>query len=202
MEFSALLVTATELETKCLHEVLEPRNGNANIEKIHEDNQTYFAGTFGKYNVLHVQCGMGSLSRNGSTLTISEAIRRWKPNAVIMLGIAFGVNEERQRIGDVLVSTSVVSYEQQRVSQNEVIQRGVATISGTKLTNRFLNTKDWIHKLPDDNSANIYYGMLLSGEKLIDNLEFKKRLTDAYPEAIGGEMEGAGVTDHLKMHHL
>ena len=36
-------------------------------------------------------------------------------------------------------------------------------------------------------------GPLLSGEKLIDSSEFKDRLLKQFPDAIGGEMEAAGI---------
>jgi nucleoside phosphorylase len=36
-------------------------------------------------------------------------------------------------------------------------------------------------------------GAVLSGEELIDNAERKKELFDAFPHAIGGEMEGRGL---------
>lgn len=40
----------------------------------------------------------------------------------------------------------------------------------------------------------VWFGLLLSGEKLIDNSEFKKELVDLAGAApIGGEMEGAGL---------
>jgi nucleoside phosphorylase len=34
---------------------------------------------------------------------------------------------------------------------------------------------------------------MLSSEKLVDNPEFKAKQFERYPNAIGGEMEGAGV---------
>lgn len=36
------------------------------------------------------------------------------------------------------------------------------------------------------------FGPLLSGEKLVDDLEFKNQLFARHPNAVGGEMEGAG----------
>jgi nucleoside phosphorylase len=39
----------------------------------------------------------------------------------------------------------------------------------------------------------MHFGPILSGEKLIDDLDFKNALMDQYPNAIGGEMEGAGL---------
>jgi len=34
---------------------------------------------------------------------------------------------------------------------------------------------------------------MLSGEKLVDNLQFRQELEQKEPEALGGEMEGHGL---------
>jgi len=39
----------------------------------------------------------------------------------------------------------------------------------------------------------VHIGLLLSGEKLVDNYDFREQLRQLEPEAIGGEMEGAGL---------
>jgi hypothetical protein len=44
--------------------------------------------------------------------------------------------------------------------------------------------------------------LVLSGEKLIDHPEFRKRLLERAPEAIGGEMEGAGLYAAAHQHHV
>jgi nucleoside phosphorylase len=42
-------------------------------------------------------------------------------------------------------------------------------------------------------NVKIKTGLVLSGEKLIDNIDFRNQLKDMAPDAIGGEMEGAGL---------
>ncbi len=37
------------------------------------------------------------------------------------------------------------------------------------------------------------FGLILSGEKLVDNIDFRDQLLEIEPEAIGGEMEGSGL---------
>jgi nucleoside phosphorylase len=41
--------------------------------------------------------------------------------------------------------------------------------------------------------APTHFGLVLSGEKLVDDLTFREWLLKIEPEAIGGEMEGAGL---------
>jgi hypothetical protein len=41
--------------------------------------------------------------------------------------------------------------------------------------------------------AEVRFGVMLTGEKLVDNVDFRDQLYDLEPEAIGGEMEGTGL---------
>ena len=68
-------------------------------------------GTLGYHGVALVQCEMGAIGVNSSMMTSLAAINLWEPNAVIMVGIAFGVSSQKQNIGDVLVSSHIIPYE-------------------------------------------------------------------------------------------
>jgi nucleoside phosphorylase len=41
--------------------------------------------------------------------------------------------------------------------------------------------------------AKVHFGLILTGEKLVDNIDFRNQLGQFEPEAVGGEMEGAGL---------
>lgn len=198
---NVLLVTATKLETENLHKALQPPDGEKTLIKLHEGNHTYYLGTLGAHAVAHVQCTMGSLSTNGSTLTVSDAIQKWNPCVIIMVGIAFGVDEVNQQIGDVLISKSIVNYENQRVGAESTISRATPTPCGVTILNRFLNSTDWEHQLPSGAQSTASPGLLLSGEKLIDNIDYRNKLLEYYPGAIGGEMEGSGLAAAADSHH-
>lgn len=191
-DYNLLLVTATKIEKETLHSYLKPINGRSKLIKIHEGKQTYFLGILGNYNAVHVSCDhMGAISPQASITTTMNAISFCKPTVVIMVGIAFGIGG-KQKIGDILVSESVVPYEIQRLGDKEPINRGTPALACTTLLNRINNITDWNYS-NRNNTPKIIPGLLLSGEKLIDNLEYKKKLLVAYPTAKGGEMEGYGV---------
>lgn len=115
------------------------------------------------------------------------------PSAIIMVGIAFGVNPQKQHIGDILVSQRLQLYELQRVSSDArgklVIQpRGDRIQASPRLLDRFrTGVKDW------EKPASVQFGLVLSGEKLVDNMAFRDLLRRTEPEAVGGEMEGAAL---------
>jgi nucleoside phosphorylase len=109
-----------------------------------------------------------------------------------MVGIAFGRDPTKQAIGNVLVASQVISYAEQRVG-GRTQYRGPIAEAGAVLLDRFRNADGWSFKRPDGTSCQTHEGPVLSGEELIDNAERKKELFEAFPQAIGGEMEGRGL---------
>ncbi len=157
--------------------------------------KTYYdLGTIGGANTWMVRSEMGAIGPGGSTTTAFEAIEALHPSAVIMVGIAFGVDPKKQRIGDVLVSRQLMEYELQRVGtdlqgQPVIVPRGDRVTASPRLLDRFRDGElTW-------KEAKVRFGLVLSGLKLVDNLDLRQKLLRLEPEAIGGEMEGAGLYD-------
>jgi nucleoside phosphorylase len=189
--FQLVIMTAVEIERDAVLRRLTPLSGRKRIIRTHVEQETYFLGRFGTYPAAVTMCAMGSASRDAAILATEAAIDLWKPVAVIMTGIAFGADEEKQAIADVLIATQIIPYENQRVGPLRV-HRAAHPESGAVLLNRFKNVR-WEFKRPDNSLCERRYGPLLSGEKLIDDLNFKAELLQEFPKAIGGEMEGYGV---------
>lgn len=59
--------------------------------------------------------------------------------------------------------------------------------------NRFRNVVDWTFQRPDGHPCKKVDGTILTGEKLVDDLDFKTYLFEMHSYAIGGEMEASGV---------
>ncbi|MEA5359785.1 hypothetical protein VA596_09570 [Amycolatopsis sp., V23-08] len=186
-----LLITVNEIETKELRAALE-RTGHQGRNQYGPINTYWLYGPIGGATVAHVRCSMGSGGQGGSMLTVQDAILDLRPSAVIGVGVAFGIDEKRQPIGEVLLSEKLTSYEPQRVGTGPagiltITRRGPSAECSPRLLGRFRDAH------LDDLAFRVKSGELLSGEKLIDNPDFKRSLLDLFPEAIGGEMEGAGV---------
>ena len=73
---------------------------------------------------------------------------------------------------------------------------------GRVLTNRFKSCMDWEYLLEDGKAAKKYMGTVLSGEKLLDDKNYRDKLHSSFPEAIGGEMEGAGLASVAMANNL
>ena len=118
---------------------------------------------------------------------MQKGIEALAPSAVVMIGIAFGVNPEKQAIGDVLVSTQLWLYDLQRVGKDEIIPRGDKPHASARLVNYLRNAH------PHWKGARVRFGLVMSGDELVDNVDRRDQLRRFEPEVLGGEMEGAGL---------
>jgi nucleoside phosphorylase len=193
LEPDVVILTAVPTERDMVLRSMRPLQGRGLIAKTTAGPDTYYVGTFGSHKAVLVMSDMGAVGRSASILTTAAAVSRWNPKAVIAVGIAFGIDSSKQRIADVLISKTVSNYEAQRVQDDATIQRGVIAEAGLHLLNRFGNVHGWEFRRPDNSIVEAKRGLILSGEKLVDSPTFKQCLLEKYPEAIGGEMEGAGL---------
>jgi nucleoside phosphorylase len=188
-----VLMTVTEVELFAVMRLLTPLPDANIIAQVSIENETYYLGMFGKQLAAVTASRMGSTGSGSSTHATDRACRNWLPRAVIMIGIAFGAEPEKQRLADVLIADQVINYEPERVgSRNEY--RGEPIPSHPGLINRFNHCFDWLFHRPDNVQSQRIIGPILSGEKLIDDPQFKAKLLQQFPRAIGGEMEGVGLS--------
>jgi nucleoside phosphorylase len=182
-------VTVNEHETKAVHDSFRAANGTE-AKAVSLGGRSYHdLGKIGETTVYHAISEMGSGGSGAMQQTVEKAISNLEPGAVIAVGIAFGVSEKDQKIGDILVSKLLRLYEQQRVGKmGEIIPRGSSPDASPRLMSHFRSFQQtkW-------SGAKVRFGVVLSGEKLIDNIDYRDSLVKLESEAVGGEMEGAGL---------
>ncbi|GHD40566.1 5'-methylthioadenosine/S-adenosylhomocysteine nucleosidase [Streptomyces galbus] len=187
-----LLLTATQVETKCVldtfAQVLGPRE-----KPLFGEHTTYFRlGEAHGCDIYLAQSEAGASGPGGSILTAYDAFRFLDPALVVMVGIAFGAKPGEQQVGDILVSRQVVAYESQRVggqgTRHRLVPRGDRVSASPRLLDRCRTVDiDW-------HLSTVHFGLLLSGEKLIDSADYLDQVAAQFGhEAVGGEMEGAGL---------
>lgn len=181
-----LLLTATPKEDRELIKVLSdagivagsPRQVGKNIARTFESSLPI--------EIFHLRSGAGSAGSNGSTVVTAEAIRELAPNHVISVGICFGAKEGEQNLGDVLISREMFHYDSAREGEEEHISRG------QKLpASEFLLAACQLVNLE---GVEAHYGIMASGETLVDSKDFLQFIKEQQPEYIGGEMEGTGIS--------
>jgi nucleoside phosphorylase/tetratricopeptide (TPR) repeat protein len=182
-----LIVTVTKVESRAVLNAFEEATGRP-AETTTIDERVY--RNLGEVNGVRVFLAlsqMGTSGLDGAQQAVQKGIEALKPGAVVMVGIAFGMNEEKQTIGDILVSRQLMLYEAQRVGMGEIVPRGDRPHASTRLVNYLQSAEvDW-------DGAEVRIGLVLTGEKLVDNLDYREQLKTLEREAIGGEMEGAGL---------
>ncbi|MUH00835.1 hypothetical protein F7734_54625 [Scytonema sp. UIC 10036] len=191
-KIEVVIITATDVELKAVTRYLKPFPPRKRVLLLYSGAETYYLGKFGAFPTVVTKCRMGAIGEGSVILATEQAQRLWHPKAVIMVGIAFGKDVTKQKIADVLVASKIISYEQQSIGE-EITHRGSIPPSNTILLNRFENSQNWKFLRPDGSYSQVISGSILSGEKLVDNPEFKAKLFQTFPDAIGGEMEGAGL---------
>ena len=194
-----LFVTANENETAALLNCGDnffKFKPNMQSELPHDAN-FYNVGKFGCHDVIHLELiDQASVRQSASILSISNAIDAFSPDAVILVGVAFGSGDGKsdwQTVGDVLVSKTVTDYESGVIREGGFLSDGAISEAGKFLISTFSAfSKTWTFDL-EKRPAKCLMGNILSGDKFIDDYEFKYQLFKRYPLAYGGEMEGRGA---------
>lgn len=182
-----LIITATDTETSAVLEKANEKFSREAEVSMKGEHAVSFLGVMNAFRIWHAQCEAGSGGPAGSQAIATDLIVEFDPKYVLMPGIAFGLNQKKEKIGDILVSTHVRSYEKQRIGQKKTINRGEKVPASSSLVSALRTVKQKWKK------ADMHFGIILSGEKLVDNPKFVDQLKRIEPESIGGEMEGAGL---------
>ena len=116
METDLLIVTVTKVETTSVFEVFRAATGK-DANPIPIGDKTYHdLGTVNGTRTCPVQSEMGAGGLGSALQTVQKGIEALAPGAVVMVGIAFGVNDKKQAIGDILVARQLIPYDFQKVS--------------------------------------------------------------------------------------
>lgn len=182
-----LIVTVTRTETRAVLAAFEAVTG-MKAQPLSVDGNVYRdLGTVQGARVFLALSEMGTVGLGSSLQSVGKGIAALHPSAVMMVGIAFGVNADKQAIGDILVSRQLMLYDAQRVSATQLVPRGERVHCSAKLLNYLMSAElDWT-------GPTVRFGLVLTGDKLVDNVDYRDQLRKLEVEAIGGEMEGAGL---------
>lgn len=187
------ITTATDSEDKELFDALENRGFSRSRQVRAGDGvvQEFSRGVTQK--LVHLRTNAGSLGVNSAGMMLPHLLNELNVKYLVSAGICFGLKPEKngqeyQKLGDVLFSTAIEDYETQRVGE-EKIKRGEKLPASHGLLQAVRIARDQT----DQTDFSIYEGLILSGQKLVDNEKLVDELRNNFPEAIGGEMEGNAV---------
>ncbi len=205
---SLLLFLATSTEEKGLIEAAQ--NRNLTFEKSsHPDLGKYlWFGQLGSETVIASRpwrdergwAVMGSHGRLGTAARGISLQGRTGAQGIIQLGMAFGVDHIKQRLGDVVVSRSLIPYDDRTIASDPDNPNGYRTDYGQALAQPARpSLVDLFEAEAERNqrSFNVHIGAILSGSARIHSRKFRDELVFGVPhdpeEIVGGEMEGVGL---------
>lgn len=175
--------------------------------KIHGENyilgKTYYYGRFGAYNATYIHIDEQGVTNPAATPIIGELIKKVKPVAVVMVGIAFGSNENTQKIGDVLISKRILPYDSQKFLETITQYKETPKDVGFQLLNAFNDYENWEYTLDGlSQKSSVWIGSILTGSRLINNYDYREKLLKDFKafEPIGGEMEAYGIYSMCRLH--
>jgi nucleoside phosphorylase/ribosomal protein S18 acetylase RimI-like enzyme len=179
------------------------------VEKVPpstKDIQTYYktelsysitAEITGKYSVIIMPLqGPGRLQALSAT---KDAINRWNPKKIILVGIAAGRAKENVNLGDILVAQQILDDSLQKLTAGNTDVRWVVHRPDQRLLNSCLHFKNdtWQEKIqtprPDGSVIKCHFGHIVTGDDVIAIEEKIEKYGTTWSKLKGAEMEAGGV---------
>lgn len=155
-------------------------------------------GTVGSSRVLAVRTDMGAIGPGASAAKAVRFKEVTGARGMISLGMAFGIDRQSQKHGDVLVANTVLPYDNRRVQDVD----DKPTYRYDEKWRPFGASAPLLEMLEScylatEKNLRVSFGALLSGGARIHSERYRNMLIEQTAhcgeQVIGGEMEGAGL---------
>jgi nucleoside phosphorylase len=157
---------------------------------------TFTDNTTNEYKVAVTDLlGMGRIEAANA---VGDAVRRWRPKYVLLVGIAGGLAKAGVNVGDVLISEQIADFELQKLTEEKTeIRWSVHRASPALLAAaKQLRSADWQpcvrEPRPQAGKPQRHSGPICTGDKVIAN-SLLNQYRDIWTKLIGVEMEAGGV---------
>jgi adenosylhomocysteine nucleosidase len=198
-----VLVTATTTEHQELERVAKEL-GFGFTAQPGRAGDYYRLGDVGTNRVVAMRVSMGAFSPDGAAARCIQSRAETRATTIMLIGTAFGIDQARQNIGDVIVSESVFLYDDRKV-----VDPGEGSTGKYKVeypaTARKVASRTWHDRfrrlakqyVQDGAAEKIDLGVILSGGARIESAAYRDEVVAGLPPmdqlVIGGEMEGMGA---------
>lgn len=140
-----------------------------------------------------------SMGRMKAATATANAITRWHPRYVVLVGIAGGIANQGVRIGDLLIANQIVDYELQKITPEGPQIRWEVHQADPRLliASQHVSEDSWVGPIstrrPTRGKPKPHVGPIASGDKVVAFASVLERYRAVWPKLIGVEMEAAGV---------
>ena len=141
----------------------------------------------GRVKVALIKCHQGAIGPGGSLTAVKNAVPILQPKAVISVGACSGLNPDKTKLGDVVVSAKLTTYASKVVTSDQDQWAGISSYVSRRFLNIITNCADgWQPPLksPEDRYINVHEQIRAEWRR--------KELLDRHPLAKGVEIEGEG----------
>lgn len=189
-----LIVTVADIERDVVLDVLEAHTGTTARIDYSTAVPTFSLGTINDAELYVVQTGsQGSGGGAGALAVTGSAVRQIDPHYALIVGICYGLRPGEQVFGDILVSERIRDLDHGKLvevdGRIEERLRGETVMPSAMLLKAVrAAARTWQRK----SSVPVHVGLMLAWNKLINATPVVAELRERHPDAIGGDMEGAG----------
>ena len=156
----------------------------------------YIGNVGDKRKIAVIKCDKGSSGTGGSAMVVKSAVEILGPKAVFCVGFCAGLNSQKVKLGDVVVSAKLITYAPTKVQADGIQERGVRTDVPPRILKLTKHVSDgWKVPLKDPKKLKVIVhrdGVFLSGPEIVDSKERRMDLVKRFRDAIALEMEGEG----------
>jgi len=137
-----------------------------------------------------------AMGRVDAAILTNDALRRFRPRYVLLVGIAGGT-PEKAALGDVLIADQFVDYEMQKLTDEGAQIRYRVHPADARLLGAAQHLSGWEHAVavprPEPGTPRCHVGTIASGDKVQAKTDSLGLYQEAWPQLIGVEMEAGGV---------
>ena len=197
-----LLLTPLPLEYTAVNQFVEGQR-----DTLFYDQAAYEIGTFtGLHHSFQIVLREPGMKNVDMALATEKAIQRFKPQIVLLVGIAGGVKDVQ--IGDILVAKKAYGYEAGKEDIDGFKARpAVESFSGDLLARAQVLSRreDWKKRTSDGASdSKVFIGPIAAGDKVVASVNNPsyQRIKLHYNDTLALEMEAIGFATALQGHRL
>ena len=171
-----------------------PDELSAVVDAMHADQVTELGGRKyykGRYAGEDVVCVVSRIGKVAAATTATILLERFQPRAIVMTGLAGGV-DERLGIGDIVIADRLIQHDldaRPLFPQFEVPLLGVTEFPADPILSEKLATA--ADRLVGN--KRVWRGLIASGDQFFASVEATIALRARVPAALAVEMEGAAV---------
>jgi nucleoside phosphorylase len=135
---------------------------------------------------------------------VADLVERFRPEFLVLSGIAGGIERDDVALGDVIVADHVEGYEIQKFEKGRSMTRRVAIDHPSKYLRETIArhvrfSEEWKKRIqtarPVAGDPKVIVGNLIAGDKILGDGEnaYQKRILDEFDKAIAVDMESYGL---------